>query len=326
MKTQTITIIGLDRMGASIGLALKHSPLDVVVIGHDADATKGKIAKETVLAIDQAEWNLVNAARKADILIITTPVADLESILQVIGGELQSHTLVLDFSSLKRLGLDLAEQHLHQGHYVGAMPILAAPYLADGRSDTSTATPDLFRNSAFCLMPSPNADPQAVETAVNFGLLLGALPYFVDPDEYDSLVQGSETLPGLVSLAMFNTMQKATGWRDMLRFAGLPFALMTRPLQNEQDIPLHALQNKEATLRWLDAMMDELKAVRRLIYEENDEVFLALTEQLATEREKWINARQKNDWDERRSPPIRPRTISQHLFGGFARQGDDDDE
>jgi len=326
MKTQTITIIGLDRMGASVGLALKNSSLEATVIGHDADAAKGTVAKETVLAIDQVEWNLVKAARKADILVITTPIAELESILQVIGSELQPHTLVLDFSSLKRQGLDWAEQHLYQGHYVGAMPILAAPYLADGRSDPSTATPDLFKNSAFCLMPSPHADPQAVETAVNFGLLLGALPYFVDPDEYDSLVQGSETLPGLVSLALFNTMQKATGWRDMLRFAGLPFALMTRPLQNEQDIPLHGLQNRAATLRWLDAMMDELKAVRRLIYEENDEVLTALTEQVATEREKWVNARQKNDWDERRSPPIRPRTMSQHLFGGFARRGEDDDE
>lgn len=326
MKTQTITIIGLDRIGASIGLALKQSPLEVTVIGHDADATKGKVAKETVLAIDQAEWNMVNAARKADILVITTPTSFLESILQVIGSELQPHTLVLDFSSLKRLGLDWAEQYLRQGHYVGAMPVLAAPYLADGRSEAIAATPDLFKNSAFCLMPSPNADPQAVETAVNFGLLLGALPYFVDPDEYDSLVQGSETLPGLISLAMFNNMQKATGWRDMMRFVGLPFALMTRPLQNERDIPLHALQNRQATLRWLDAMMDELKVVRRLIYEENDEVLTALTEQLATEREKWLTARQKNDWDERKSPPIRPRTLSQHLLGGLAPQGDGDDD
>jgi len=326
MKTQTITIIGLDRVGTSIGLALKQSPLDVTVIGHDADVTKGKVAKEAMLAIDQAEWNMINAVRKADILVITTPVADLESILQVIGSELQPHTLVLDFSSLKRLGLDWAERYLHQGHYVGAMPVLAAQYLTDGRSEPNSATPDLFKNSAFCLMPSPNADPQAVETAVNFGLLLGALPYFMDPDEYDSLVQGSETLPGLISLGLFNTMQKATGWRDMLRFAGLPFALMTRPLQDEQDILLHTLQNRQTTLRWLDAMIDELKAVRRLIYEENDEVFSALIEQLAAEREKWFNARQKNDWDERRSPPIRPRTMSEHLFGGLARRGENDDE
>ena len=239
---------------------------------------------------------------------------------------LQEHTLVLDFSGLKRLGLEWAERYLTQGHYVGAMPVLAAPYLSDGRSAAITATPDLFKNSAFCLMPSPNADPQAVETAVNFGLLLGALPYFIDPDEYDSLVQGSETLPRLVSMAMFSALQKSTGWRDMLRFASLPFTLMTLPLLNEQDISLHALQNRQATLRWLDALMDELKTVRRLIYTENDEVLTALTEQLAVEREKWLNTREKNDWDERRSPPIRPRTMSEHLFGGLARQEDDSDE
>ncbi len=326
MKTQTITIIGLNRVGASIGLALKKSPLDVTVVGHDPDATKGKIAKETMQAIDQAEWNLVNAARKADILVITAQISDMESILQVIGTELQPHTLVLDFSSVKRLGLDWAEQHLRRGHYVGAVPVLAAPYLTDGRSAATTATPDLFKNSAFCLMPSPKADPQAVETAVNFGLLLGALPYFVDPDEYDSLMQGTETLSGLVALAMFNALQQTPGWRDMLRFAGLPFALMTLPLQNERDIPLHVWQNKQATLRWLDAMTDELKAVRRLIYEENEEILAALTEQLAIEREKWLLARQKNDWDERTSPPIRPRSMSEHLFGGLARRGNDSDE
>jgi prephenate dehydrogenase len=165
-----------------------------------------------------------------------------------------------------------------------------------------------------------------VETAVNFGLLLGALPYFIDPAEYDSLIQGSDTLPGLVSLAMFNTLQKATGWRDMLRFAGLPFTLMTLPLANERDIPLHALNNPQATLRWLDALLDELKTVRRLVAEENEELLSAYAEQLATEREKWLQARQKNDWDERRSPPIRPRTMSEHLFGGLARRGEDEDE
>lgn len=325
MKTQTITIIGLSRVGASIGLALKNSALDVTVIGHDPDDTKGKIAKETMQAIDQAEWNLVKAARKADILVITAQIADVESILQVIGSELQPHTLVIDLSNLKRLGLDWAKLHLQQGHYVGAVPVLAAPYLTDGRSATETATPDLFKNSAFCLMPSSTADPKAVETAVNFGLLLGALPYFVDPDEYDSLIQGSETLPGLVAVAMFNALQQATGWRDMLRFAGLPFALMTLPLKNERDIPLVALQNKQATLRWLDATMDELKAVRRLIYEENNELLTALTEQLAIEREKWLLSREKNDWDERKSPPIRSRSMGEHLFGGLARRGDEDE-
>ena len=325
MKTQTITIIGLDRVGASIGLAVKQSPLDVTVVGHDPDDAKGRFAKDKLKAIDKAEPNLVTAARMADILVITAQIADVESILQVIGSELQSHTLLIDLSSLKRLGLDWAKLYMQQGHYVGAVPVLAAPYLTDGRSDASVAAPDLFKDSAFCLMPSPKADPQAVETAVNFGILLGALPYFVDPDEYDSLVQGTETLPGLVSLAMFKAMQQSSGWRDILRFAGLPFALTTLPLENDRDIPLHALQNKQATLRWLDAMVNELKEVRRLVYSEEQEILAALAEQLALERAKWLDSREKNDWDERQSPPIERRSMASHLFGSFVtRSGDKD--
>ncbi|WP_420627239.1 prephenate dehydrogenase [Candidatus Leptofilum sp.] len=325
MKTQTITIIGLNRVGASVGLAIKQSPLDVTLIGYDPDDAKGQAALKTVQAIDKFETNLVNAARKADIVAITVSSADIESILRVIGAEVQSHTLVIDFSNLKRRGLDLANQYLQQGHYVGAVPVLAEAHLADGRSQTHNATPDLFKNSTFCLMPSPHADPQAVETAVKFGILLGTLPYFLDPDEYDSLVQGTETLPALVSLAMLNTVQQAAGWRDMLRFAGQPFALSTLSLENSRNIPLHALQNKQATLRWLDALMEELMAVRRLVDEEEEEILTALTEQMASERSKWLNAREENSWDERQSPPVERRSIAEHLFGGLVRRGDKKD-
>ncbi|GJM41370.1 MAG: prephenate dehydrogenase [Ardenticatenaceae bacterium] len=326
MKTQTITIIGLDRVGASIGLAIKNSPLDVTLIGHDPNDEKGQVALKTIEAIDKFEINLAQAARKADILVITAQTADIQSILQVVGTEVQPHTLVIDLSSLKRQGLDWAKIYMQQGHYVGAVPVLAAEYLADGRSQTSSATPDLFKNSALCIMPSPKADPQAVETAVNFGILLGALPYFVDPDEYDGLMQGTETLPALLSLAMFNSLQQSIGWRDMLRFAGQPFALSTLALENDRNIPLYALQNKQATLRWLDALMAELKAVRRLVYDEEDEILAALAEQMAIERGKWLDSRQNNDWDERQTAPIERRSMADHLFGGLIRRGDKKDE
>ncbi len=132
-------------------------------------------------------------------------------------------------------------------------------------------------------------------------------------------------MPGLAAVAMFNALQQSTGWRDMLRFAGQPFALMTLPLQHERDIPLLALQNRQAALRWLDAMLSELKALRRLIFEENEEVLSALTDQLAVEREKWLISRQKNDWDERKSPPIKPRSMTEHLFGGLVRRDRSDE-
>jgi prephenate dehydrogenase len=326
MKTQTITIVGLNKTGASIGLALKKSSLMVTLIGHDADAARARAVLETVGAVDKVEWNLVSAAKKADILVITTPANEVETVLQVIGDALQPHTLVLDLSALKGPALGWAQKYLQQGHYVGAVPVLAAAALDDGRSAVETASADLFRNSALCLMPAPQAEPQAVETAVNFGLLLGARPFFVEAHEFDSLVQGTETLPRLVAVAMFSALQKATGWRDSLRFAGLSFALGTAPLAMRDETIFMALQNKEATLGWLDALMQELAQMRRWLYDGNRELFTAFLEELDNEREAWLAARAKNDWDERKGPAIRPRTLSEHMFGGLVSGRKDDDD
>ncbi len=326
MKTETITILGLGRVGASVGLAIKASALEVTLIGYEEDRDVGRQAEGELHAVDKLEWSLVKAAAMADILVNTMPAAQLESVLSVIGDELQEHTLLIDLSGMKRMGLDLAKQYLKQGHYVGAVAVLAADVLEDGRSDNKYASANYFRKASFCLMPSPQADPQAVETAVNFGILLGSTPFFLDPDEYDSLVQGTATLPGLIAAAMFKSIQKSTGWRDTLRFAGQEFALSTLPLHADADIALQALHNKEATMRWLDGVMQELQRVRRWVYEGDAELFAAYLAEINDERERWLYIREQNDWDERSQPDIKHRGFSEQMFGGLVHNFNKKDE
>ncbi|NJN54993.1 MAG: prephenate dehydrogenase/arogenate dehydrogenase family protein [Anaerolineae bacterium] len=157
MKAQTITIIGLGRAGVSIGLAVK-AKLPMTVVGYDPNPETARAAQDKMKAVDAVEMNLFKAATKADILVIMLPVSELEETFRIIGDGLQSHTLVLDFSGLKGPGLKWARQHLQQGHYVGATPVLAEKWLADGRTNNSAATADLFQESLLCLMPSPYAD------------------------------------------------------------------------------------------------------------------------------------------------------------------------
>ncbi|MEJ2747889.1 MAG: prephenate dehydrogenase/arogenate dehydrogenase family protein, partial [Anaerolineae bacterium] len=256
MKAQTITIIGLDRFGASIGLALKQSPLALSIVGNDRDNARTQAA-EAAGAIDSGKRNLRHAVAAADILVLAVPFVELEETLRIVGDAVQEHTLVIDLSGLKGPGLAWANQSMKQGHYVGASLVLSASSLADGRTDTALADAGLFQNSVMCVMPTVDVDEKAVETAVNFGRLLGASPYFVDIAEYDNLVQGTETLPGLIAAATFGAVHKAGGWRDMLRFAGLPFALTTLALGDGENTARLALNNKEATLRWLNAIIEE---------------------------------------------------------------------
>ena len=304
MKTQTITIIGLNRIGVSIGLALKKSNLDVTIIGHDKDSAVMQDAKDSMNAIDRTEWNLVAAAAKADILLLTLPHSELELTLQAIGKDLQEHTVVIDLSSQKRAGLNWANQYVKSGHYIGAVPLFNADSLADGRTSIETADADLFRKSVFCMVPTADVDPLAVETAVNFGLILGAVPYFVNLDEYDQLAQGTEAMPGLLAAAMFGALHKATGWRDMLRLAGLPFSVSTSPLENSVDAAQTSMSNKVATLRWLDAVMGELQQIRRWIYDDDQQILAAYLEELQNERKQWLRQRAKNDWVEAKGSHI----------------------
>jgi prephenate dehydrogenase len=317
MKAQTVAIVGMSRTGVSIAKALKASSADLTVVGHDRFRELTQKAKDELGVIDRAEWNLVSAAAAADILVLAVPLAELQAILQVIGDDVLPHALVLDLAALKGPGLRWADQYLARGHYVGVVPILSAAYLNDGRDEMESATADLFKNSVFCLMPSPKADPQAVETAVNFGRLLGASPYFVDPLEYDSLAQGIETLPGLIAAAVFGALQKSTGWRDMLRFANSSFALSTQPLQQGTDITSLALNDKAATLRWLDAVLEELGGIRRLIHEGDREMLdLALGHALI-QRERWLKERTENEWAEGVETKIDRPALGEQLLGGW---------
>ncbi|MBW7959579.1 MAG: prephenate dehydrogenase/arogenate dehydrogenase family protein [Anaerolineae bacterium] len=317
MQAQTITIVGMDRTGVSIAKAIKASSAGLNIIGHDRYRDLAERVRDELGAIDKAEWNLVKAAAAADILVLSVPLAELHTSLQAIGDELKPHALVLDMSVLKGLSQKWADQFLTHGHYVGVMPVLAASYLNDGRNEPEAATADLFKNSIFCLMPSPNAAPQAVDTAVDFGRLLGAVPYFVDPMEYDSLVQGVETLPGLAAAALFGALQKSTGWRDMLRFANSSFALATQPLQYGTDITSLALHDKAVTLRWLDALLEELVDLRRLILEGDREMIDLTLGQLLIQRERWIKERGRNEWTEDNDRELGQLSVSNQFLGGW---------
>lgn len=316
METRTITIIGLGRIGASIGLALQQSRLDVTVIGHDVDRDVMGRAKE-LGAVDETQGRLGRAAADGDIVIISIPAPEVEDVLRAIGAGVQEHALILNLSSLKGPVQTWAERYLERGHFVGATPVLAADAL-DGAD--SAPQDDLFHNSVWCLMPSPSADPKAVETAVNLGRVLGATPFFLDAAEFDSLMQGVETAPGLLAAAMFRAVTNAAGWRDMLRFAGASFARSTQALRDGEEIAHLALHDQEATLRWLDALLHEMEVIRGWVAEGDGERLTALLTDLNEQRDRWLHERAENDWLEVPQQDAGPPGLIGRFLG--ARGGD----
>ncbi len=297
MKTQTITIVGLDLIGLSMGMALKKAPFEATIVGHDSDREKLNRAT-SINAIDKTEWNLVSSIITADIIILTVPMNEVELTLEAMGEDVQAHALILDLSPQKALPAKWAKSYLKRGYYVGALPVFTVDVLQDGRPPEVVAHPEIFRNSLLCLMPTPDVDPDAVETAVNVGLLVGALPYFVDPEEYDGLMQGLQFMPGLLSAALLGAVKESPGWRDMLRYADQPFAMATMPVSRAAELVLLATDDKSATLRWLDAVLKELQQIRQFVAEGDGDVLQTVIAERNLEREKWLKTRENNAWAE----------------------------
>lgn len=313
MQTETVSIIGLDRISASIGLGLQTNDLGLTIIGSDQNSSAGEQAKQ-LGAVNKLVGNPVSAAAAADILILNVSLAEQERMIEAVASDIRDHVLIIDLARLKSPGLKWADEYIQQGHYVGASPVLAAESLLDGRFGVEAARSDLFKQSVFCIMPSAKADPKAVETAVNLGRILGATPFFLDPMEYDSLVQAVESTPGLLAAAMFRAVTKSTGWRDILRFAGLQFSLSTASLDSPDIVEL-ALHDKTASLRWLDAVIAELEGIRRLVADGDPERAALILEELSYERQRWQFDRQNNDWTEGEGPDLEGMSFTRQLLG-----------
>ena len=142
------------------------------------------------------------------------------------------------------------------------------------------------------------------------------------------MLREPKRLPGLLAAAMFGALHKSTGWRDMLRLAGLPFSVSTSPLESSVDAVETATSHKAATLRWIDAVMGELQQIRRWIYDDENQLLAAYLEELQSERRQWLRQRAKNDWVEAKGPNISNQSFAEQMLGTFVtdRFKKDDDE
>lgn len=316
MKVERVALIGLNHVTASIGLALRAAMPQLQRIGYDADPELARQAQVELGAIDRAERQLAAALADADLVLMDQPAAQLEATFQALGDTIPAHALILDLSLPATRGAQLARRWLPRGYYVGVRPVLSAAALDDTR-ELQAAQADLFANSLFCLMPMPDLDPQAVETAVRFGRLLGAQPYFLTPDEFDALQSGVEVMPGLLAAAAFAVLRQTPGWQDMVRLADRPFAQMTAALQPGDALAQQALMQPEAALRWIDAVTDELQTLRRLIAGEQRDVLAATLTEAAEWRARWLAERAKNSWVQLDSVPIEQPGFMRQMLGGW---------
>jgi len=307
--TLQITVLGLNQVGTSVGLALAEPKGQFLRVGNDRDAdvarTVGKLG-----AFDQVLYNLPASVEKADLVILAMPVDEIRKTLEIIAQELKPGAVVIDTSPVKVQVMEWAKELIPAGRYFISMtPTLNPQYLESLATGVNAARPDLFKNSLMVITNPPGTDEGALEMTANLAGALGAAPLFADPWEADGLLAAAHLLPRLVAAALMNAAADQPGWTEGRKLAGKPFAAVTAPvldLDESKALGQSALLNRENTLRVLDNLMGELETLRQALDSQDKETLANRLEHARQNRVEWWIQRTAANWGTQQEEPPLP--------------------
>jgi len=277
-----ISIIGLGRVGGSLGLALRHSGTDLEVVGHDKEPDVAADAKKQG-AVDRTSWNLIASVEEADVIVLALPLPAIRATLEAIASDLKPGAVITDTASTKRSVMAWADDLLPATvSFVGGNPLLKR---VEG---TSTYQADLFEGCDYCLVPAAGADPRAVELIANMVSLVGAKPYFLDAAEHDGLATAVTHLPAVLATALLRATTENVAWREMARMAGSTYRQATElPSEDPQAIQELFFYNRTNLIRWVDRFTEALAEIRGLLATEDDTALVEMLDGLLTTRGRW---------------------------------------
>jgi len=280
-----VTIIGLGLIGGSIGLALrqgKKARCEIVGYSRREETIASALSSG---AIERGETNLENAVKRADFVIIATPVLTVKEIFSKIAPLLSSGCIVTDTASTKVHVMKWAETILPPKlDFIGGHPMAGRETYG-----IQAAKGDLFRGCIYCLTPSEKASPKSIDTVTGIVKRLGAIPFFIDAQEHDNLVAGISHLPMLLSAALVSLTTKNPSWSKMSKLAASGYHDLSRLASGNPEVNAHiCLSNKEAIVNWIDKFCKELERYRQLVVEGDKRLEQALTEANKA-RQEWLN-------------------------------------
>lgn len=315
MPKPKLTIIGLGRTGASLGLSLKKTGAEIEIVGHDKARDVAQAAVK-LGAVDKVEWNLFNACEGAGMIVLALPFDAIRETIDLLAPEIPAGVIVTDTSSLKLPVIELAKAFRPGVAYIGGHPVLRP------LPDLDANLPDaaLLQNAVYCLTPTPETDGQAVEVMNGLVGMIGAKTLFLDAAEHDGLVAGAEHLAYVLSATLLQTTTSASGWRELNKFAGDEYARATQ-LATLDPASLRALllaQNENIT-RWIDLSIQSLKDMRAAILAQDAAGLEAKLIAAQRGRDEWIagkvGAQEAPDLGEVRGGPMRM------FLGGMVLRG-----
>jgi prephenate dehydrogenase len=254
-----LAIVGLGLMGGSLAGALRGQCRAVVGVARRRETIDAALAQGL---IDRGTTDLASGVRKADVVVLATPVRVILQQLAEIGPLLPEGCLLMDLGSTKaHIVAEMARLPAH------VQPLGGHPMCGKEVSGVEAADPALYRERTFILSPLSRTSEATLALGHALVQAIGALPLVLEPERQDRLVATVSHLPYLLACALVATADATTssdpaaweivagGFRDTSRVAGSDVTMMVDIL----------LTNREEVLKALDTCQAQLRALARLV-------------------------------------------------------------
>ena len=296
MHLNKIVIFGVGLIGGSVALALKKTGVapKIVGVGRNIENLQTAI---NLGVIDEAEADIAKAVGDANLVLIATPVAQTQKILEAIIPHLSQSTVVTDAGSTKS---DIAQYVMNASkraknpehflsQFVGGHPIAGAE-----KSGVTAAKEDLFIGKNVVLTPNEKTSLEAIKLVRELWQTTGANVSEMTAQTHDQIFAAVSHLPHLLAFALVNNLANRSNAKQLFDFAASGFRDFTRIAGSSPEMWRDiSLANKTALLNELEAYQAEISALHNLLKNEDSQGLQAMFEQASQARQAWQKEQEK---------------------------------
>jgi prephenate dehydrogenase len=261
----------------------------IIGVGPRPDELKQAVVRKAIDRYETGSRSLEKAVHNADLVILATPVGQLETVARELAPCLSKGTVVTDVGSVKGyLVRHLEERFLpnpsSRSSFVGGHPIAGRE-----KSGIEAASANLFTGALCILTPTDRTSPEAFKIVQRFWEAIGAKTVSMDPDAHDRILAVVSHLPHLVAYALVNTaleLQSKSG--DLLSYSAGGFRDFTRVASSSPEMWRDiCMANRENLLAVIEAYENILDRFKRLLVEGHGEGLRREFERAKTAKEKF---------------------------------------
>lgn len=255
---ESVSIIGVGLLGASLGLALKHKGLTRHIVGVGRRVESLEIALDHG-AVDRITLSLEQGVTEADFVVLATPAGQVRILLEMVLKSAKRNPIIIDLASTKRA---ICEHARHMcplpRRFIGCHPMAGGEL-----SGPEHGRADLFANTVCLVEHDDTIDPHARAYVCALWERIGAVVRDMNPETHDAILAGTSHAPHVIAaiLALVaaergaNAFMIGNGFRDATRIAA------SRP-ELWRDI---CLENSQAIATVLAAIRERIEVFETLL-------------------------------------------------------------